>query len=143
MPNSHFTRQYNKVEVAGDVLIDLSEDTVDAGSLANGKTAHDRNGALITGAMVVNEIISTSVTIAVADWSSKTATKTVAGVTATNVVVIGGDPSTRDIFNAAGIYAYSQATDSITFKCDTTPTDDVLVNVMVINVLANADATSY
>lgn len=49
MPNSHFTKTYNKVVVAGDTLIDLSGDTVTAADLATGVTAHDKNGDQITG----------------------------------------------------------------------------------------------
>lgn len=49
MPNSHFTKTYNKVVVAGDTLIDLSGDTVAAGSMLSGVTAHDKNGASVTG----------------------------------------------------------------------------------------------
>lgn len=39
----------NKVVYNGIVLIDLTEDTVSPESLAQGYTAHDRAGALITG----------------------------------------------------------------------------------------------
>lgn len=39
----------NKVVYGGNVLIDLTNDTVTAGSLAQGYTAHDKSGALITG----------------------------------------------------------------------------------------------
>lgn len=41
----------NKVIANGSVLIDLTEDTVSAGSLKKGVTAHDRSGELITGTM--------------------------------------------------------------------------------------------
>lgn len=39
----------NKVIFDGTTLIDLSSDTVDAGVLASGYTAHDRSGNSITG----------------------------------------------------------------------------------------------
>lgn len=39
----------NKVIYAGQTLIDLTGDTVDAESLALGVTAHDKSGVLITG----------------------------------------------------------------------------------------------
>lgn len=41
----------NKVIYGGDVLIDLSADTVTADTLAEGVTAHDASGAVITGTM--------------------------------------------------------------------------------------------
>lgn len=39
----------NKVVYDGDVLIDLTSDTVDVGHLHSGYTAHDASGSLITG----------------------------------------------------------------------------------------------
>lgn len=39
----------NKVEYAGKVLLDLTEDTVNASDLAEGITAHGANGELVTG----------------------------------------------------------------------------------------------
>jgi hypothetical protein len=39
----------NKVIYGGQVLIDLTADTITAGDLAAGVTAHDKSGALITG----------------------------------------------------------------------------------------------
>lgn len=39
----------NKVIYGGEVLIDLTADTVDAAHLLRGYTAHDKSGAIITG----------------------------------------------------------------------------------------------
>lgn len=39
----------NKIIYGGEVLIDLTADTVTADKLASGITAHDRSGAIITG----------------------------------------------------------------------------------------------
>ena len=39
----------NKVVFGGDVLIDLTADTITAADLASGVTAHDKTGAVITG----------------------------------------------------------------------------------------------
>ena len=117
----------------GGVIPDGTTITVD-----NDGTIHSSGGG--GGGASVTTV---QVTIATSDWSSKTATKTVTGVTASNVIVIAGDPSCRDVYNAAGIYAYSQTTNSVTFKCDTTPTDSVLVNVMIFDQFALADYTEY
>lgn len=40
---------YNKVIYGGSVIIDLTADTVTAAALAEGVTAHDKSGAVITG----------------------------------------------------------------------------------------------
>ena len=39
----------NKVVYGGETLIDLTSDTITADQLANGVTAHDKSGAIITG----------------------------------------------------------------------------------------------
>lgn len=44
---------YNKVEADGKTLIDLTSDTVTAGTLLKDVTAHDRSGAQITGTVIV------------------------------------------------------------------------------------------
>ena len=46
---SNPTHTINKVIFGGDVIIDLTSDTVTASDLAYGKTAHDKTGATITG----------------------------------------------------------------------------------------------
>lgn len=40
---------YNKIIYGGNTLIDLTADTVTAADLAEGVTAHDKSGAIITG----------------------------------------------------------------------------------------------
>lgn len=39
----------NKVIYGGNTLIDLTSDTITASDIINGKTAHDKSGAIITG----------------------------------------------------------------------------------------------
>lgn len=41
----------NKVEINGNTVVDLTEDTVTSESLAEGVTAHDASGAPIVGNM--------------------------------------------------------------------------------------------
>ena len=62
MANTHFTKQYNKIVIGGDTLIDLSSDTVAAGSMLSGVTAHDKNGATVTGTIATKT--ASNVTIA-------------------------------------------------------------------------------
>lgn len=45
----------NKVIANGKVLIDLTGDTVTAGSLKKGVTAHDKAGEIITGTLDQSE----------------------------------------------------------------------------------------
>ena len=56
----------NKVEYAGKVLLDLTEDTVTADMMESGAKAHDKTGALITGSIPVNDTL-TNATISESD----------------------------------------------------------------------------
>lgn len=48
MPNPY----KNKVQLSdGTILIDISSDTVTAGTMLSGTTAHDKSGASITGSV--------------------------------------------------------------------------------------------
>ena len=51
----------NKVEYAGKVLLDLTEDTVTADMMESGAKAHDKTGALITGSIPVNSRLTGAV----------------------------------------------------------------------------------
>lgn len=63
----------NKVVYGGDVLIDLTGDTVSKDKLLSGITAHDKSGAKITGECTF-DVDSTDATVAVAEiLSGKTA----------------------------------------------------------------------
>lgn len=65
-------------------------------------------------------------------WSSNTKTVTVQGVTAVNVLLVASEPTCLEAWNKAGVYAYSQTSNSITFKCTKTPTTDLVANVMIV-----------
>ena len=51
------TKNINKVIYNGEILIDLTGDTVTAGSLKKGVTAHDKTGEIITGTLDQSEEI--------------------------------------------------------------------------------------
>ena len=54
----------NKVQLRnGEVLIDLTSDTVAAGDLRAGKTAHDKSGEKITGTLSVPVITQSGNTL--------------------------------------------------------------------------------
>ena len=73
------------------------------------------------------------VTLTSAWWSSNTQTVTATGVTATNTVICSPVPSSISDYTDAKIYCSTQATNSLTFECDTEPTNDIDVNVVIIS----------
>lgn len=52
----------NKIIYGGDVLLDLTNDTVSSDTLSRGITAHDKSGQIITGNLVpTDEVISEAI----------------------------------------------------------------------------------
>lgn len=76
---------------------------------------------------------SATVTLAVVDWSNSTATKSVSGVTTSNLVQVSPAPASAEAYAAAGIICTTQAADSLTFTCKTTPSAELTVNVVIWN----------
>ena len=63
----------SKVIFNGDVLIDLTADTITAADLASGKTAHDKSGAPITGTNTYDSDTSDDTATAAEILATKTA----------------------------------------------------------------------
>lgn len=76
---------------------------------------------------------STTATLAAANWSSKSITVSVAWVTATNTVFISPAPSSFTDYTNAVIYCSAQGSWTLTFSCDTEPSNDITVNVVIMN----------
>lgn len=99
-------------------------------------TQRINNGADITvpttgGTMAVIGV-NTTVTLAVADWSSNTQTVSVTGMTADGVVFVNPTPANQSAYTDAGILCTAQAAGSLTFTCDTVPSADITVTVVML-----------
>lgn len=73
-----------------------------------------------------------TVTLAAANWSNNEITVTATGVTASNTVIVAPDPSSMADYTSWGVYCSSQASNSLTFVCDTEPSNDIVVNVVIL-----------
>lgn len=69
----------NKVEINGVVKLDLTADTVTAAKLAQGETAHDASGKLITGIMTAPQLQIAVTTSAGATVTATKGSKTISG----------------------------------------------------------------
>lgn len=83
--------------------------------------------------LIANAIKHTMKTIPVSSWSNNTATINILGVNSSSIVIATYHPSSKLVYTDADIYCSGQATNQLTFTCSTTPTQSVLVNILIIN----------
>ena len=95
----------SKVIFNGDVLIDLTADTITAADLASGKTAHDKSGAPITGTNTYDSDTSDDTATAAEILATKTAHARGTALTGTmpNNGAVSGNIST-----VSGEYTFPQ-----------------------------------
>ena len=72
-----------------------------------------------------------TVTLTVAGWSDNSQTVTASGVTANNAVVVSPAPDSYVSYGEFGVYCSAQAAGTLTFTCDSVPTTDITVNVII------------
>lgn len=151
----------NKVEINGEVKLDLTQDTVTPENLLSGVTAHNAAGEQISGAVapvrydVAQDLTSeqkkqardnigagekpkaVSVTLTVAGWDSSTKKQTVmvsevsADATSQVVWVTFLTETALDAYMDAGIVPVAQGASSVTFRADTIPTETIPVTVVI------------
>lgn len=73
-----------------------------------------------------------TVTLASANWNNNEITVTATGVSASNTVIVAPAPASMTDYTDAKIYCSAQGTDSLTFTCDTAPSNDIDVNVVIL-----------
>ena len=76
--------------------------------------------------------VNTTITLAAADWSSNTQTVNVTGMTADGVVMVSPAPTDQSAYTSAGILCTAQAAGTLTFTCDTVPSADLSVNIVML-----------
>lgn len=67
-----------------------------------------------------------------ASWSNNEQSITVDGLKSDDIVIVSPEPFLIQSYTEAGIYCAHQSTNSLTFKCSTVPSGDVLVNILII-----------
>ena len=76
---------------------------------------------------------STTITLSSSSWSNNTQTvsvPTAIGVTENSLILVSPTPNSFLIYGNSGIYCSDQGTNSLTFSCDTEPSDNVVVNIV-------------
>lgn len=67
------------------------------------------------------------------DWQNNQQTKKVEGVTSTNIVTISPTPESFLNYMSCTIRGILQMEDALVFKCESTPTMSIFVNVVIDN----------
>ena len=75
---------------------------------------------------------STMPTLLAASWSSNAQTVNVTGVTANNIVFVSPAPASATEYGQCGIVCTAQGSGTLTFECDSVPTNDLTVNVVIM-----------
>lgn len=99
-------------------------------SWTNIKTINS-NSLLGSGDLALYSTIT--VTLTTAWWSASTQSVTATWVTASNTVICSPAPSSISDYSDNWVYCSAQSTDSLTFTCDSTPSNDITVNVVIMN----------
>ena len=75
-----------------------------------------------------------SVTLPASGWNANTKTQTVnvSGVTATGNLIITAAPDSYMAYAEAGVRCTAQGAGTLTFACETVPTDNVAANVLIL-----------
>lgn len=73
-----------------------------------------------------------SLTVAGWDSSALTQTVSVAGVTASNNIIVAPAPASHEAWGAAGIRATAQASGTVTFTCATVPTEAITAQILIV-----------
>ncbi len=66
-------------------------------------------------------------------WSNNTQIITVSWVTANSTVIVSPAPSSISDYANCGVYCSAQWSWTLTFTCNTTPTNDIDVNIVILN----------
>lgn len=74
-----------------------------------------------------------SITLTTAWWSSNSQTVSATGVIASNTVMVSPVPADMDDYTSNKVKCSAQWSGTLTFTCGTTPSNDIDVNVVILN----------
>lgn len=91
------------------------------------------NSIVGTGDITVSSSTTITVTLTSAWWSSNSQTVSATGVTASNTVIVSPSPDDIADYADCGVYCSAQGSGTLTFGCDTAPSGDIVVNVLIMS----------
>lgn len=78
------------------------------------------------------EKTNATATLSASGWSGGSQTVTVQGVTVSNTIIVGSAPENYNAYAEANVRCTAQGSNSLTFQCDDTPSENLTVNVMIL-----------
>lgn len=126
-------------EVRTDIGAAAASHNHSAANITSGTLPVDRGGTGATTASAARSALGAQATVVnktgsltVAGWNSKKQTISVAGVTASNCVIVAPAPASQEAYVAAGIKCTTQASGKLTFTCESVPAAVLTVNVAIL-----------
>lgn len=78
-------------------------------------------------------MVTKTVTLSTSNWSSNTQTVNVTGVTSGNTILVGYSPESYEAYSDAAIRCVEQDNNTLTFSCESKPSVNVSVNVVILS----------
>ena len=128
-------------EVLSDIGAASASHNHSASNITSGTLPVARGGTGATNAVSARSNLGAqaraktlTLSLTTAGWSatSKTQTKTASGVAEGNIVIISPAPTSQDAYSAAGVKCTAQGNSSLTFSCESIPTEALSVNVVIL-----------
>ena len=109
------------------------QDKITASGILKGDGAGGVSAA-VKGTDYAGLSVGVTATLTAAGWdaAAKTQTVSVAGVTATANLIITAAPDSYMAYAEAGVRCTAQGAGTLTFACETVPTEDVAANVLIL-----------
>lgn len=120
----------NATTIATEAQVYKKQDTLV--SWTNIKTIN-WNSILGSWNITVSSSTTTTCTLTSAWWSSNSQTVSVTGVTASNTIIVSPAPADIGDYAEKWVYCSAQGNGTLTFDCDTAPSGDIVVNVLIMS----------
>lgn len=78
--------------------------------------------------------LTRTATLLSGSWSSKTQTVNVAGVTATNTVIVSAAAASLGLYSSYDIVCTAQGNGTLTFSCGYVPDQNINLNIVILGV---------
>lgn len=119
---------------AGDGSISAAVSGADfvAPVAGKGLSSNDYTTAEKTKLEGLSSPVARTATLTVAGWSNKAQSVSVAGVTANSIITVTYAPASRAAWIDADVYCSAQGAGTLTFTCDTVPTQALTANIVIL-----------